>query len=560
MNLSLLSLPVNPATAGNATAPVGLSDVSVDADSGQAGASDFAQLLVPADNAEAVDVVAKSLVLAELEGELVTNVTIAQELPATLPPLTPAQEVLKNLAPVLSHKLTPQEGSRLLAAFSEFSGGEQPSDQLKALLESAATDEKNIANELASTDLTLDAGVTVEDVVKQWLSETSDTRDSAAATLQRVVQWLTQALPPQEEVLAQANALATFPDPQTAARREEEKGGETLAILMPGMIPVTPPETVTLLPATQEANELNAQKKTLPEITLPVMGVVVKPDATPTPSDSDQIITLPVMGVVAKPDSTPTTSDSDQALELLPVQGEGEEFYGLSAANEKIELAVREKSASKANVLHGLSAFEQGLAVIAKAIAQSQPAGKNQESDTVDTSVDTTVISPTVLAHPQGTNPTESFRIHTVSVPAAMQRADVAEQVHVALKQAVREGVDQITVQLRPEDMGRVEVKLELSYDGMARVSFVVDKRETFDALQRDAAQLERMLHDAGVRADAGSMQFNLRQESQTKEPFGEARDDTEEDKTTSVVAGSKTELSTQTYLHLVSDRVDIHA
>ncbi|MFO0070329.1 MAG: hypothetical protein ACK529_09235, partial [Alphaproteobacteria bacterium] len=159
MNLSLLSLLVNPATAGNATAPVGLSDVSVDADSGQAGASDFAQLLVPADNAEAVDVVAKSLVLAELEGELVTNVTIAQELPATLPPLTPAQEVLKNLAPVLSHKLTPQEGSRLLAAFSEFSGGEQPSDQLKALLESAATDEKNIANELASTDLTLDAGV-----------------------------------------------------------------------------------------------------------------------------------------------------------------------------------------------------------------------------------------------------------------------------------------------------------------------------------------------------------------------------------------------------------------
>ncbi|MFN8929785.1 MAG: hypothetical protein ACK5WQ_05395, partial [Alphaproteobacteria bacterium] len=316
MNLSLLSLPVNPATAGNATAPVGLSDVSVDADSGQAGASDFAQLLVPADNAEAVDVVAKSLVLAELEGELVTNVTIAQELPATLPPLTPAQEVLKNLAPVLSHKLTPQEGSRLLAAFSEFSGGEQPSDQLKALLESAATDENNGANELADTDLTLDAGVTVEDVVKQWLSETSDTRDSAAATLQRVVQWLTQALPPQEEVLAQANALATFPDSQAAALREEEKRTETLAVLMPGMISVTPPETVTLPPATQEANELNAQKKTLPEITLPVMGVV------------------------AKPDSTPTTSDSDQPLEKLPVQGEGAEFSGMSAANEKIELAV----------------------------------------------------------------------------------------------------------------------------------------------------------------------------------------------------------------------------
>ncbi|MFO0110499.1 MAG: flagellar hook-length control protein FliK [Alphaproteobacteria bacterium] len=560
MNLSLLSLPVNPASGGNATASVGLPDASTDADFGQTGASDFAQLLVPGDNSEAVDVVAKTLVLAELEGELVTNVTIAQELPATLPPLTPAQEVLKNLAPVLSHKLTPQEGSRLLAAFSEFSGGEQPSDQLKALLESAATDENNGANELADTDLTLDAVVTVEDVVKQWLIETSDTRDSATATLQRVVQWLTQALPPQEEVLAQANALATFPDSQAAARTEEEKRTETLAVLMPGMIPVTPPETVTLPPATQEANDLNDQKKTLPEITLPVMGVVAKPDATPTTSDSDQNITLPVMGVVAKPDAIPTTSDSDQALELLPVQGEGEEFYGLSAANEKIELAVREKSASKANVLHGLSAFEQGLAVIAKAIAQAQHLEKKIDGKTAEVVSDSTSVSSVLVAHPQGTNPIESFRIHTLSVPSALQRADVAEQVHVALKRAAREGVDLMTVQLQPEDLGRVEVKLELSYDGMSRVSFLVDKRETFDALQRDAAQLERMLQDSGVRADAGTMQFNLRQESQTKEPFGEARDDTEEDKTTSVAAGSKTELSTQTYLHLVSDRVDIHA
>ena len=145
-------------------------------------------------------------------------------------------------------------------------------------------------------------------------------------------------------------------------------------------------------------------------------------------------------------------------------------------------------------------------------------------------------------------------------MPSALQRADVAEQVHVALKRAAREGVDLMTVQLQPEDLGRVEVKLELSYDGMSRVSFLVDKRETFDALQRDAAQLERMLQDSGVRADAGTMQFNLRQESQTKEPFGEASSDTEEDKDNSLAAVGKSELSTQTYLHLVSDRVDIHA
>jgi flagellar hook-length control protein FliK len=538
MNLSLLSLPVNPAAAGNAAAPAALPDAALDADSGSAGASDFAQLLVPTDNTVAVDATGKPLLLAELEGELVANVTIAQELPATLPPLTAAQEVLKNLTPVLSHKLTPQEGARLLAAFSEFSGGEQPSDRLKALLESAA-EENNAANESASAELTLETAATVEDVVSQFLSDTSDTKESAATTLQRVVQWLTQALPPQEEVLAQANALATFPDPQAAAGAEEKKRSETLAILMPGFIPVTPPETVKTPPevAPSGAATPATQKNALPEITLPVLGAVATP--TPTP--------------------TKTESDSDAALVFLPVTAEGETISAQNTADDKLEAVTREKSAQKSNVLHSLSMFEQGLAAVAKAIAQGTSPENKSDGKAMDVTLDTTTISPTLVAHPQGTNPTESFRIHTVAVPAALQRADVAEQVHVALKQAIREGVDQMTVQLRPDDLGRVEVKLELSYDGLARVSFLVDKRETFDALQRDAAQLERMLQDSGVRADAGTMQFNLRQESQTREPFGKASNDTEEDKNNSVAAASKSELSTQTYLHLVSDRVDIH-
>jgi flagellar hook-length control protein FliK len=534
MNISLLSLPANPATAGNAPAAAGLPDAALDADSGQTGGSDFAQMLLPTDNAGVVDAGIRTQLVAELEGELVANVTIAQELPATLPPLTPAQEVLKNLTPVLSHKLTPQEGARLLAAFSEFSGGEQPSDKLKALLESAATEENNAANELAGADLTLDAGVTVEDVISQWLSETNDTRESAATTLQRVVQWLTHALPPQEEVLAQANALATFPDPQAASPGEEEKGDETIAILMPGMIPFTPPETVKTQFVTGQ-NQPDIEKTALPEITLPVMSMAVKSVTIPTPSDNDE------------------------SPEILTLTSEAEAFDVLSAADTKTELAAREKPTSNANAFQGLSAFEQGLAAVAKAIAQAQHLEKKIDGKTAEVASDSASVSSVLVGHPQGTNPIKNFRIHTVSVPTALQRADVAEQVHVALKRAVREGVDQMTVQLQPEDLGRVEVKLELSYDGMSRVSFLVDKRETFDALQRDAAQLERMLQDSGVRADAGTMQFNLRQESQTREPFGKASNDTEEDKNNSVAAASKSELSTQTYLHLVSDRVDIH-
>ncbi|MFZ4124557.1 MAG: flagellar hook-length control protein FliK [Rickettsiales bacterium] len=147
----------------------------------------------------------------------------------------------------------------------------------------------------------------------------------------------------------------------------------------------------------------------------------------------------------------------------------------------------------------------------------------------------------------------------------AYLRSEVMDQVKVGVTQAVRDGVDRITIQLNPQDLGRVEVKMDIAADGMSQISFLVDKADTFDLLQRDARSLERMLHDAGVRADAGSMEFNLRQESQNKEPWGEAANRNDgESMTTETSTLSATfnpgDLPTQMYVHLVSDRLDITA
>ncbi len=91
--------------------------------------------------------------------------------------------------------------------------------------------------------------------------------------------------------------------------------------------------------------------------------------------------------------------------------------------------------------------------------------------------------------------------------------APVAEQVHVAVQRATKEGIDLLTISLEPADLGRVEVRMHKGADGQTQISFLVDKAETLDSLARDARGLERMLQDAGVKADAGSMQFNLRQQ-----------------------------------------------
>lgn len=98
---------------------------------------------------------------------------------------------------------------------------------------------------------------------------------------------------------------------------------------------------------------------------------------------------------------------------------------------------------------------------------------------------------------------------------SVINHAPVRDQVSVAIRQAAKDGNDEITVQLDPVELGRVEVKLHMHKDGQAQLAFLVDKPETFDALSRDARMLEQALQEAGIKADTSGMQFNLRQQQQ---------------------------------------------
>lgn len=59
--------------------------------------------------------------------------------------------------------------------------------------------------------------------------------------------------------------------------------------------------------------------------------------------------------------------------------------------------------------------------------------------------------------------------------------------------------------------MGRIDVRLEMGRDGTLNAHLSVDRPETFDALNRDARQLERMLQQSGMKLDGSSIQFSLR-------------------------------------------------
>ena len=59
-------------------------------------------------------------------------------------------------------------------------------------------------------------------------------------------------------------------------------------------------------------------------------------------------------------------------------------------------------------------------------------------------------------------------------------------------------------------ELGKVDVKLEISNSTLVKAVVLVEKPETLELLQRDARVLERALQDAGLKTGGNSLSFAL--------------------------------------------------
>jgi len=92
----------------------------------------------------------------------------------------------------------------------------------------------------------------------------------------------------------------------------------------------------------------------------------------------------------------------------------------------------------------------------------------------------------------------------------AMGLPSAVEQVMLQLSRNVKSGNDQMTLQLQPADLGRIDIKLNFSADGKVQGTVVATNPVTLDLLLKDVRGLERALQEAGLSADPGSLQFSL--------------------------------------------------
>jgi hypothetical protein len=95
--------------------------------------------------------------------------------------------------------------------------------------------------------------------------------------------------------------------------------------------------------------------------------------------------------------------------------------------------------------------------------------------------------------------------------PRTLLQAQVMEQVTVQIDKQVKDGADTIKIQLKPYELGKIEVKLEVSSDGRVSATVTADKPETLAMLQKDAKGLEKALEDAGLKPDTSATTFSLK-------------------------------------------------
>jgi len=85
------------------------------------------------------------------------------------------------------------------------------------------------------------------------------------------------------------------------------------------------------------------------------------------------------------------------------------------------------------------------------------------------------------------------------------------DQVTAQIQRSVKDGDGSITMQLRPEELGRIDIKLNIDKDGGVNATITADRPQTLELLQRDSHSLERALQDAGLQTNSDSLNFGLR-------------------------------------------------
>jgi flagellar hook-length control protein FliK len=228
------------------------------------------------------------------------------------------------------------------------------------------------------------------------------------------------------------------------------------------------------------------------------------------------------------------TASTQSSIRADIADGKAAPLVADKAAQSNIDFAASKtllKAAASEEVKIALASVETTTTQPAKTTSEQSVSFAERVSTTIASNEATTAatadksasgISGLSAALSSGT----AESAHIMKAPAAtpseaMARADAPvplQAVAVEIGMRAMRGSKEFSIRLDPEDLGRIDIKLEISEAGEVQAKLVVDRVETLQLLQRDAKTLERAFDQAGLKTNPDGLQFTLRDPGQQRE------------------------------------------
>lgn len=237
-----------------------------------------------------------------------------------------------------------------------------------------------------------------------------------------------------------------------------------------------------------------AQQPAAPQTAAPQQATSAQPALAPTvassPAAAESTATPPV---VSAPAQAPATSEAARHAKSAPARGDAK-----SDASAVVDQAAPTSTPTAAPRTAGKAAQPHNAAKDAVAI-QTLDAPEAQQPQAQQASA-TPATGASSQAHQAETE------------QAAVRALPAAQQVAREIVRRFEGGNTRFELRLDPPELGRVEVRLDVSRDHRVTAVIAADSPQALTELARHARELEQMLQGAGLELSDSGLSFDLRQ------------------------------------------------
>lgn len=189
-------------------------------------------------------------------------------------------------------------------------------------------------------------------------------------------------------------------------------------------------------------------------------------------------------------------------------------------AAETLQSQGSQPAAGNGNNVQNLNvapAFNAAVSAASETGVANMPAAANAEVSSAGLGTTATVAGGEFVRAAKADAASENGQTSFRDVYKGMSR-EVVEQVKVNITKSAVKGIDKIDISLKPEDLGHIEIKMQIGKDGKLQAHIISTRPETMEALQKEMQSLEKAFNDAGFQTDEGSLSFSFRDGNQANQ------------------------------------------